>query len=83
MTTLKNTFKVQFFLLFIFFIPTFGFSQIQGSVLNMNNQPLSFANILLLHSKDSSVVSGAMATEEGTFNITNFKPGNYIVSYPI
>lgn len=67
------------FLFTISLIPKMSLSQIQGSVLDMNNQPLSFANVLLLNEKDSVVVSGIMATEEGTFNFTSFKPGKYIL----
>jgi len=56
-----------------------GFSQIQGAVKDFQNQPVSFANVLLLNEADSSVVSGVMASEEGTFVFTEFKPGKYIL----
>lgn len=72
-------FKSVYLLLAILFLPFICFSQIQGSVLDNNNQPLPHANVLLLNQKDSSLVSGILATEEGTFNITNFKPGNYLI----
>ena len=36
-------------------------------------------NVLLLNQKDSTVATGVMATEEGTYSITNFKPGNYFI----
>lgn len=56
-----------------------GFSQIQGSVKDANNQPLSNAHILLLNQKDSSVVISHIASEEGTYSITNFTPGKYLI----
>jgi len=55
------------------------FSQIQGEVRDTSNNPLSYANVLLLHEKDSAVVSGIMATEGGTYSFTNFKAGTYII----
>jgi len=72
--------SVQYFLVIIgFLFPATGFSQIQGAVRNENNQPLSFANVLLMNQKDSTVVTGLMASEEGTYNFTSFKPGTYLV----
>ena len=71
---------VQYLLALIgLFLPTLGFAQIQGAVRNENNQPVSFANVLLMNKKDSTVVTGLMASEEGTYNFTSFKPGTYIV----
>jgi hypothetical protein len=59
--------------------PGLALAQIQGSVVDVNNQPLANANVLLLNQKDSSLVSGIMASDEGTYNISNFKPGNYLI----
>lgn len=59
--------------------PLVSFSQIQGTVHDTNNQPLSFANVLLLNQKDSSLVTGVSVSDVGTFSITNFNPGNYFV----
>ena len=59
--------------------PAIVFAQIQGSVHDLDNKPVSFANVLLLNQKDSTVVTGMMVTEEGTYSITNFKPGTYIM----
>lgn len=60
-------------------IPVIAFPQIQGSVKDVNNIPLANANVLLLLQKDSSMVSGVMASEQGTFSITNFNPGAYLL----
>lgn len=75
----SNKFVLYLFLFISVVIPRISNAQIQGSILDLNNKPLSFANVLLLYQKDSTIVSGVMATEEGTYNLTNFKPGNYIL----
>ena len=67
------------FLLIVFLVPFSGLAQIQGSVRDSTNQPLAFANVMLLNQKDSSLVTGMVTTEEGTYNLTNFKPGSYIL----
>lgn len=77
---LKHSKFSQYFLFLIgFLIPATGFSQIQGSVRDENNQPVPFANILLLTQADSTLVTGDMATEEGTYNITSFNAGTYVI----
>ena len=58
---------------------TTGWGQIQGSVRDTTNLPVAYANVLLLNQKDSSIVSAVMATDEGTYNITTFRPGKYII----
>ncbi len=67
------------FIIFISLFPARMYAQIQGSVRDSLNQPVSFANVLLLNQNDSSVVSGVMATEEGTYSFTSFKPGTYMI----
>ena len=66
-------------LLIAFLVPVTGYSQIQGSIRDENNQPVPFANILLLKQADSTLVTGVMATEEGTYNITSFDAGTFII----
>lgn len=56
-----------------------AYSQIQGAVKDVNNVPLVNAHILLLNQKDSSIVTNTMASEEGTYSITNFTPGKYLI----
>ena len=53
--------------------------QIQGTVHDSNNQPLTFANVLLINQKDSSLITGVMVSDVGTFSIQNFKPGKYLI----
>lgn len=79
MNVFIQLFKPFIILLFIFFLPVTVSSQIQGSVKDVNNLPLPAASVLLLNQKDSSLVLGIMASEEGTFSISNFTPGNYLL----
>ena len=69
---------VLIFLIFLSF-PIISFGQIQGTVHDSNNQPLTFANVLLINQKDSSFVTGVMVSDVGTFSIQNFKPGKYLI----
>ena len=79
MNAFTQKFKTILFLLAVFSLPAISFSQIQGSVKDIKNQPLANTLVLLLYQKDSSAVSSILATEEGTFSISNFKPGNYLL----
>lgn len=74
-----NFYKSAFFLIAILALPLIGYTQIQGSVRDNKNEPIPLANVLLLNQKDSSLVSGVMCTDEGFFNISTFKPGNYLL----
>ncbi len=56
-----------------------AYPQIQGSVYDDACEPLPFANILLMNKSDSTVVSGVMATENGDYSFTVFKPGEYVI----
>lgn len=69
--------QVAPFLLLIMAFPGICLAQIQGTIHDRQNQPLSFANVLLINQKDSSVVTGMMASDVGTFSITNYTPGKY------
>ncbi len=60
-------------------IPLQGISQIQGAVKDSLNQPVPFANVFLLDQSDSTLVSIVVASEEGTYSFTSFKPGWYII----
>ncbi len=76
----KRSFVIQrIFILVLIFVPILGVAQIQGTVHDVNNQPLSFANVLLINQKDSSVVTGVSTSDVGTFSITNFVPGKYLI----
>ncbi|PTM11898.1 MAG: glucosamine-6-phosphate deaminase [Bacteroidetes bacterium] len=52
---------------------------ISGSVKDTKNEPVAFANILVLLSQDSIAVTGASSDENGKFIIDNIEIGNYIL----
>ncbi|MCA0363524.1 MAG: TonB-dependent receptor [Bacteroidetes bacterium] len=68
-------------LLFLVFIPFFSFSQqsktIKGSLLDENDQPLPFANVLLLKSKDSTLFKALTSDVGGNFEFKDAKDGSF------
>ncbi|MBA4850501.1 TonB-dependent receptor domain-containing protein [Emticicia sp. BO119] len=55
-------------------------SHIMGEIRSNDDKPLSFANVLLLKTKDSSLVKGSIATENGFYQFENIKEGTYFIS---
>ncbi|MFN8429839.1 MAG: outer membrane beta-barrel family protein [Spirosomataceae bacterium] len=68
-------------LLFLVFIPLFSFAQqsktIKGSLLDENDQPLPFANVLLIKSKDSTLFKALTSDVGGNFEFKDAKDGNF------
>ncbi|MEI9911048.1 MAG: carboxypeptidase-like regulatory domain-containing protein [Bacteroidota bacterium] len=54
-------------------------SKINGSVVDANNQPLADATVLLLKTKDSSLVKGTTTARNGQYSFTNITAGSYWV----
>lgn len=55
-------------------------ASIKGTIVNESNkQPIEYASIALLNSKDSVVVAGSVTNQNGTFNLAKIKAGNYII----
>ncbi len=54
-------------------------SKVTGSVRDGTDQPVSYANVLLLSPIDSSLVRGAVAADNGAFEIANILPGEYLL----
>lgn len=54
-------------------------SQIDGMVLDSGNEPVHYANILLLRAADSSFVKGAIADDAGFFQLSEIAAGSYLV----
>ncbi|MBP93457.1 MAG: glucosamine-6-phosphate deaminase [Flavobacteriaceae bacterium] len=75
--------KTKSLLVFIFFslfVSLSVFSQnfsVSGKLVDLENQPISFANILLLSSQDSTAVKGTTSLDDGSFNIENVSAENY------
>jgi outer membrane receptor protein involved in Fe transport len=70
---------IAFFTGFILVLPLINNAQIQGKYHDINNEPILFATILLINQSDSSIVTGIQGSDVGTFSITNFKPGKYLI----
>lgn len=52
---------------------------VSGIVTDTNSeQPIEYANIVILKSEDSTQVNGGVTNSEGEFKITGIRPGNYI-----
>ncbi|MES2138536.1 MAG: TonB-dependent receptor [Bacteroidota bacterium] len=69
-------------LLFLFIIFPFLFIQAQdftinGQLTDQSNQPIVFANVILLQPADSSLIKGATSDLEGNFKIENVHPGKF------
>ena len=69
------------FLFCLFFvIATFAQDvSISGTVENEDHEPVSYANIMLLSVKDSSLVDGGLTNVNGEFVLKNILTGNYIL----
>jgi iron complex outermembrane receptor protein len=53
--------------------------QVSGKLTAANNQPIPFANILLLTSRDTSLVKAGLTNESGVYRFENILPGSYIL----
>ncbi len=69
---------IYLFLLFPFFITAQDLTFF-GTVKKSDNSPIAYANVVLLSQVDSTIVSGSISDEKGSFKIVNFKKGNYIL----
>lgn len=52
---------------------------VSGTVLDAKKNPAAFANIILIHADDSSVVKAALSNESGNFSFDNIDAGSYRV----
>jgi outer membrane receptor protein involved in Fe transport len=58
-----------------------GYAQsVTGNVQESDGKPLPFANVLLLSSKDSSLVKGAIADQAGAYSFEHIRPGTYLLA---
>lgn len=59
---------------------SYGQTKISGIVLNAQNQPLGDASVLLLHSKDSSLVKGTVTSKKGEYVFSKIPKGTYLIA---
>lgn len=57
----------------------FASSNLSGTVIDPQRAPIPFANVLLLN-EDSTLVKGAITTEDGHFRMDDIARGNYLLS---
>jgi Outer membrane protein beta-barrel family/Carboxypeptidase regulatory-like domain len=73
--------KVNALLLYIFLsMATIAQTSISGRMVNGKLLPIARGNILLLQSKDSSLVKGTITGEDGTFALERIPEGKYVLS---
>ena len=68
--------------IFFCFLSTLVFSQneLSGKLTDLNNDPLAYANVILLNAQDSvSVVKGTVSEEDGSFLLKDIKDDNYVL----
>jgi hypothetical protein len=66
--------------LLLLFISLSVFSQdfsLVGTVVDENNQPISFSNVVIYSTEDLSIIDGTTTDDEGNFKFPKVKPGNY------
>jgi outer membrane receptor protein involved in Fe transport len=74
--------RVLLFISVICFVnnPLSSQSKLQGSVVKDKHQPAPGATVLLLNSKDSSLVKGLFSSTDGNYFFEKIAPGNYVVA---
>jgi len=73
--------KTQLFLIFLCTTGTlFAQSIVRGSIHDDAGSPLEFANVLLLHAEDSTLVRGAISDEQGSYIFEQIDDGAYLIS---
>ena len=75
-----SKYLIIFQLLFVHFTIAHAQSKIRGIVITSNNKPLANANVLLRNMKDSTLVKGAVTTENGMYLFDRVALGKYFIS---
>ncbi len=76
---MKNRFSHLFILVFF---SAFSFSQefdVLGTVVTGENEPIAFANVLLLNTKDSTILKGTSTDDLGKFIFNDVLVGKYLL----
>ncbi|WP_417201070.1 TonB-dependent receptor domain-containing protein [Bizionia sp.] len=75
-----NTKSILVLIGFSLFVSVSAFSQnfsVSGKLIDLQKQPIAYANILLLSSQDSTAVKGTTTLDDGSFIIENVSTENY------
>ncbi len=54
-------------------------STLTGTIIDDQSQPVSYANVVLYSSQDSTLIKGVVSEGDGTFALSDIAPGNYYV----
>lgn len=57
----------------------FGQSTIEGKVVNVTEEAIPFANVLLLNTLDSSLIKGELSDELGYYSFKSVQKGQYLI----
>ncbi len=67
-------------ILFILLMTTYvSYSQISGQVIDANNTPIPFANVILYNDLTKELTKGVITSETGAFYIDDIPDGHYTV----
>ena len=65
--------------LLITFVCSISFGQnFTGKIVDKQNQPIPFANVVAKHGTDDSLITGVISDENGTFSINPKKENIYL-----
>ena len=53
---------------------------ISGKIIDENNEALAYANVLLLHSADSTLYKGNVINNDGTYSFQDINAGDYLIN---
>lgn len=76
----KYFFSPIIFLIFLICFQAFSQNSITGSLIDQNQNPVAFANIILLQASDSATVyKGAVSDEAGNYSFENIAENSYML----
>ncbi|WP_181364021.1 TonB-dependent receptor domain-containing protein [Algibacter marinivivus] len=52
---------------------------ISGNVIDLNNKPIAYTNVVIVSKENSEIIKGATTNDDGVFRIENIDKGNYII----
>lgn len=62
-------------------LPLTAHAQLSGKLATTHNEPIPFANVLLLNPADSTLIKGTLTTEAGAYSLTNIPTGQYLLRF--
>ncbi|OUS01576.1 glucosamine-6-phosphate deaminase [Flavobacteriales bacterium 33_180_T64] len=52
---------------------------VSGTIVDVNNKPIEFANVILFNEDESEVLKGSSTDLNGLFSLNNLEPNNYVI----